>query len=110
MVSIRIENLTKRFDDVTAVDDGSLEIQSGELFFLLGPSGCGKTTLLRALAGFHPPDAGTVFFGDRDVTTVPPQTGPLAGETLVTVGEGAGPGVRRNAIPPRPAPPRAVVP
>ena len=72
MVGITIENLLKRFGDVRAVDDVSLRVKAGELFFLLGPSGCGKTTLLRLLAGFYHPDAGRILFGDREMTDVPP--------------------------------------
>src|SRR5262249_6779235 len=69
---VKIQNLTKRFGTVTAVDRVSLEIEPQELFFLLGPSGCGKTTLLRLLAGFYQPDAGSLFFGDRSMSDVPP--------------------------------------
>jgi iron(III) transport system ATP-binding protein len=72
MSAITLQGLTKRFGPVTAVDGVSLEITSGELFFLLGPSGCGKTTLLRMIAGFTPPTAGRIAFGDRDVTHDPP--------------------------------------
>jgi len=72
MLPLRLEHLTKRFGSVTAVDDVSLAVEPGELFFLLGPSGCGKTTLLRLVAGFYEPDAGRVFFGDKDVTALPP--------------------------------------
>jgi len=72
MLPLRLEHLTKRFGAVTAVDDVSLAVEPGELFFLLGPSGCGKTTLLRIVAGFYEPDAGRVFFGDKDVTALPP--------------------------------------
>jgi iron(III) transport system ATP-binding protein len=72
MISIRIQHLTKRFGNVTALDDLDLTIGAGELFFLLGPSGCGKTTLLRSLAGFYVPDAGKIFFGEEDVTTLAP--------------------------------------
>lgn len=72
MISIRIQKLTKRFDSVTALRELDLTIEPGELFFLLGPSGCGKTTLLRCLAGFYIPDAGTILFGDEDVTRVAP--------------------------------------
>ncbi len=71
MIRIGIDGVTKRFGEVTALDGLSLTIEPGELFFLLGPSGCGKTTLLRTLAGFYAPDAGRVFFGDKDVTGVP---------------------------------------
>jgi len=72
MISIRIQQLTKRFGAATALRDINLEILPGELFFLLGPSGCGKTTLLRTLAGFYLPDAGKVWFGDHDVTQLAP--------------------------------------
>ena len=69
---ILIERLTKRFGGLAAVNRVDLEVGDGELFTLLGPSGCGKTTLLRCLAGFYRPDEGTIRFGDRVVTTLPP--------------------------------------
>ena len=69
-VPIAIEGLTKHFGAVVAVDRVDLSVAAGSLFFLLGPSGCGKTTLLRMLAGFSEPTAGTIRFGDRDVTHV----------------------------------------
>jgi iron(III) transport system ATP-binding protein len=72
MISIRIQQLTKRFGTVTALQNLDLTIDPGELFFLLGPSGCGKTTLLRSLAGFYLPDEGTIWFGDEDVTRLAP--------------------------------------
>jgi iron(III) transport system ATP-binding protein len=72
MIPIRIQNLTKRFGSVAALSNLDLVIEPGELFFLLGPSGCGKTTLLRSLAGFYIPDAGTIHFGDTDVTRLEP--------------------------------------
>lgn len=72
MIAISIEALTKRFGSQAALDDISLRIEPGELFFLLGPSGCGKTTLLRAIAGFVTPDAGRVLFDREDVTNLPP--------------------------------------
>ena len=71
-VSIQIESLVKSFGALRAVDNVSLRIAPGELFFLLGPSGCGKTTLLRSIAGFHQPDSGTIRIGDRDITHLPP--------------------------------------
>jgi spermidine/putrescine transport system ATP-binding protein len=69
---VRLERVTKRFDDVVAVDDLSLEIERGHFFALLGPSGCGKTTTLRMIGGFEEPTAGTIYLGDRDVTGLPP--------------------------------------
>ena len=69
---VRLEGVTKRFDDVVAVDDLSLSIERGRFFALLGPSGCGKTTTLRLIGGFEQPDAGTIFLGDRPVTALPP--------------------------------------
>jgi len=69
---VRLERVTKRFHDVTAVDDLSLEIERGEFFSLLGPSGCGKTTTLRMIGGFEMPTAGTIYLGDAEVTSLPP--------------------------------------
>ena len=69
---VRLERVTKVFDDVTAVDDVSLEIPHGSFFALLGPSGCGKTTSLRMIGGFEEPTDGVIYLGDRDVTWLPP--------------------------------------
>ena len=75
MIRIAVEHISKVFDSggdrTAAVDDVSLTVSPGELFFLLGPSGCGKTTLLRMIAGLIEPTAGRLFFGDRDVTDEP---------------------------------------
>ena len=71
MVSISIRHLTKKFGRTAVLSDVDLEIAPGELFFLLGPSGCGKTTLLRHIAGFYTPDAGSILFDEDDVTRVP---------------------------------------
>ena len=71
-VSIQIRDLVKRFGATTALDRVTLDIEPGELFFLLGPSGCGKTTLLRHVAGFYEPDEGRILIGGEDVTRVPP--------------------------------------
>ncbi len=72
MLSIRIEKLTKRFGTAIALHSLDLTIGAGEIFFLLGPSGCGKTTLLRTIAGFYQPEEGRIFFGESDVTNLPP--------------------------------------
>ena len=72
MVSISIRHLTKKFGSTLGLNDVNLEIQRGELFFLLGPSGCGKTTLLRHIAGFYTPEKGQIFFDEEDVSFLPP--------------------------------------
>ena len=69
---IDIQDVTKRFGKMAAVNEVSLCIQNGELFTLLGPSGCGKTTLLRLIAGFYAPDEGEIRFDGQRVNDVPP--------------------------------------
>jgi len=69
---IAIEKLAKRFGSIVALDCVDLNIEKGELFFLVGPSGCGKTTLLRHIAGFYQPDEGRILFDGEDVTFTPP--------------------------------------
>ncbi|MCE4625193.1 MAG: ABC transporter ATP-binding protein [Desulfurococcales archaeon] len=68
MTRIRLENVTKVFGPVVAVDHVSLDIESGEFFTIIGPSGCGKSTTLRVIAGFEVPEEGHVYFDDVDVT------------------------------------------
>jgi len=65
MSSVSCHGLRKRFGDVQAIDDVSIEVDEGEIFALLGPSGCGKTTMLRLIAGFERPNAGTISVGGR---------------------------------------------
>jgi spermidine/putrescine transport system ATP-binding protein len=72
VADVRLENVTKRFDEVVAVDDLSLQIERGSFFALLGPSGCGKTTTLRMIGGFEEPTAGTIYLGDEPVSGKPP--------------------------------------
>jgi spermidine/putrescine transport system ATP-binding protein len=69
---VKLESLTKHFDQAAAVQDISLEIQAGEFFSLLGPSGCGKTTTLRMVAGFEPPTSGKILLDGVDVASLPP--------------------------------------
>ena len=68
---IELKDVVKRFGALEAVSHVSLEIRDGELFTLLGPSGCGKTTILRLIGGFHRPDEGQIYFGDKEVSAVP---------------------------------------
>jgi spermidine/putrescine transport system ATP-binding protein len=77
MALLEIENVTRRFGDMTAVNGVSLSIEAGEFFTLLGPSGCGKTTLLRMIAGFDPPDGGRIVLAGKDLTDVPPERRPV---------------------------------
>ena len=80
-MKIVLQNLTKTFpgrgrkdrNDVTAVDDLSCEIPDGELIALLGPSGCGKSTTLNLLCGLEKPTSGRIFFGEDDITDLPPE-------------------------------------
>ena len=72
MLPLSFEAITKRFDKTIAVNNLSLAVREGELFFMLGPSGCGKTTCLRMVAGFAAPDGGVLRFGERVMNTVPP--------------------------------------
>lgn len=104
--SVQIQNVTKRFGGVTALDGISLEIAAGEFFALLGPSGCGKTTLLRLIAGFEEPTMGTLRIQGSDVTQVPPHRRPVnmvfqhyALFPHLTVQENVGFGLRYKPLP-----------
>jgi spermidine/putrescine transport system ATP-binding protein len=68
---VRLEQVTKRFGDLTAVDELTLDIERGEFFTLLGPSGCGKTTTLRMVAGFEDPTSGSILLDGTDVSGLP---------------------------------------
>jgi sulfate transport system ATP-binding protein len=72
-MKIDIANISKHFEDFTALDDVSLEVPEGSLTALLGPSGSGKSTLLRIIAGLETPDSGTVMINGKDVSHVIPQ-------------------------------------
>ncbi|UCF01458.1 MAG: ABC transporter ATP-binding protein [Deltaproteobacteria bacterium] len=71
MSLLRLENITKRFGGLVAVDDVSLEIQEGELIAIVGPNGAGKTTLFNIISGVFLPEEGRVFFQDKDITELP---------------------------------------
>ncbi len=73
MADVQLQHITKRYEDVTAVDDMNLEIRDGEFVTFVGPSGCGKSTTMETIAGLTLPTEGNVFIGDRDVTNLPPK-------------------------------------
>ena len=74
---LQIRRIVKKFDDVFAVDEVSLDVRQGEIFALLGSSGCGKSTLLRMLAGFEAPTSGQIFLGGQDIVGLAPYERPI---------------------------------
>jgi spermidine/putrescine transport system ATP-binding protein len=104
--SVELEAVTKRFREVVAVDELSLELAQGEFFTLLGPSGCGKTTTLRVVAGFEEPTSGRVLIDGSDVVALPAYKRPTntvfqsyALFPHLTVGENVAFGLRRKKVP-----------
>jgi spermidine/putrescine transport system ATP-binding protein len=103
---VHLHGVTKRFDDVTAVDELDLEIGRGEFFTLLGPSGCGKTTTLRMIAGFEDPTEGDVLIDGQGVAGLPPHRRPTntvfqsyALFPHLSVGENVAFGLQRQKVP-----------
>ena len=78
MARVQLENITKKFGNVTAVNNVSLEIPDKQFTVLVGPSGCGKTTCLRLIAGLEEATAGDIFIGERRVNDVPPKDRDIA--------------------------------
>jgi multiple sugar transport system ATP-binding protein len=78
MGKVRLDKVTKRYDDVVAVDGMELDIDDAEFISLVGPSGCGKSTTLEIIGGLTKPTEGKVYIGDRDVTDLPPKDRELA--------------------------------
>jgi spermidine/putrescine transport system ATP-binding protein len=76
-IDIEFRGVTKRYEEVVAVDDVSLTVERGSFFSFLGPSGCGKTTSLRLIAGFEQPTEGDVFIGGASVVGTPPHKRPV---------------------------------
>src|SRR5208282_4774943 len=91
---VTIQGVTKRFGDVAAVNNVSIQIYRGEIFCLLGGSGCGKTTLLRMLAGFETPSEGAIYIDGVDVTLVQPYERPVN----MTVEQNVGFGLRQDGL------------
>jgi len=77
MALLQIENVTRRYGALAAVEDVSFSVEAGEFFTLLGPSGCGKTTLLRMIAGFEAPDAGRILLDGIDLAGTPAERRPV---------------------------------
>ncbi|WP_181706364.1 ABC transporter ATP-binding protein [Chthonobacter rhizosphaerae] len=75
---VKLDRVTMRFGDFTAVDDVSLDIRAGEFFSFLGPSGCGKTTILRMISGFMEPSAGRILIGGENMAGIGPNRRPTA--------------------------------
>jgi multiple sugar transport system ATP-binding protein len=73
MARVRLNGVTKRYEDVTAVDDMNMEIEHGEFVTFVGPSGCGKSTTMETIAGLTKPTEGEVYIGEREVTNLPPK-------------------------------------
>ncbi|GAB4296989.1 MAG: ABC transporter ATP-binding protein [Roseovarius sp.] len=99
-------DLSKRFDNVTAVDNVSFSVPPGSFFSILGPSGCGKTTIMRMIAGFLEPSGGDILIKGRSVLGVPPNRRPvnmvfqhLALFPMMNVAENIGYGLRRAGLP-----------
>ena len=70
---VYIQNVSKHFEGVKAVDDVTFVIREGEFLTLLGPSGSGKTTFLNMIAGFFQPTNGVILIGEKDITSLPPE-------------------------------------
>ena len=76
-IDLSVKDVTKKFDEFTAVDTVSFEVNQGDFFSILGPSGCGKTTLLRMIAGFTEPTAGMIHIRGKDMAGIAPNKRPV---------------------------------
>jgi len=73
MAQVTLDQVTKRYEDVTAVENMNLDIDHGEFICFVGPSGCGKSTTMETIAGLTLPTDGEIYIGDREVTNLPPK-------------------------------------
>ena len=103
---LQIKRIVKKFDEVFAVDEVTLDIQQGEIFALLGSSGCGKSTLLRMLAGFESPTSGQILLAGQDIVGLAPYERPInmmfqsyALFPHLTVWDNVAFGLRRDGMP-----------
>jgi putrescine transport system ATP-binding protein len=103
---LQIRHIVKKFDEVFAVNDVTLDIAQGEIFALLGSSGCGKSTLLRMLAGFEVPTSGQILLGGQDIVALAPYERPInmmfqsyALFPHLTVWDNIAFGLRRDGLP-----------
>jgi multiple sugar transport system ATP-binding protein len=71
MAKVKLENIKRKFNNVTAIEDINLDIPDGEFWVLVGPSGCGKSTILRTIAGLETATSGNLYIGDRLVNDIP---------------------------------------
>ena len=76
-IALSVKNVVKKYGDFTAVYDVSFNVEDGKFFSILGPSGCGKTTLLRMIAGFFEPTAGSIEIRGKNMANVPPNKRPV---------------------------------
>ena len=74
---LSVVNVIKKFQDFTAVDSVSFDVEKGRFFSILGPSGCGKTTLLRMISGFFEPTGGTIEIKGKNMAGIPPNKRPV---------------------------------
>ncbi len=72
MSLLKVQNVSRHFGSLVAVNDVSLTVEPGELRAVIGPNGAGKTTFFNLISGFFPPTSGTILFDDRDITALPP--------------------------------------
>src|SRR5699024_11627894 len=77
-IFIKIENLSKKINNLIAVNNLSFKVNKGELLCILGPSGCGKTTVLRTIEGFLKPDLGKIYIDGDDITNLSPENRPAS--------------------------------